>query len=140
MFELSNYGRPRNPFWDLWRSVDKDFQHGIDFKDFRIDVTDKGDCLELDAELPGFEKGDIKIQIEKGYLTISAEKSVENKKEEEGKVIHRERHYGKYQRTFDISNVDEKEVKASYKDGILKVKLPKKNVHVEKEKKTIAIE
>ena len=92
---------------------------------FRTDVTDTGDSYKLEAELPGFKKEDIKIDIENDCLTISAERH-ENKDEEKPNFVKRERLYGSYSRSFDVSGIDVDKISAGYTDGVLTVELPKK--------------
>ena len=92
---------------------------------FRTDVTDTGDSYKLEAELPGFKKEDIKIDIENDCLTISAERH-ENKDEEKPNFVKRERLYGSYSRSFDVSGIDVDRISAAYTDGILTLELPKK--------------
>ena len=92
---------------------------------FRTDVTDTGDAYKLEAELPGFKKDDIKIDIENDCLTISAERH-ENKDESRPNFVKRERMYGSYSRSFDVSGIDVDRISAAYTDGILTLELPKK--------------
>lgn len=92
---------------------------------FRTDVTDTGDSYKLEAELPGFKKDDIKIDIENDCLTISAERH-EHKEEQKPNFVKRERMYGSYSRSFDVSGIDVDRISAAYTDGILTLELPKK--------------
>ena len=92
---------------------------------FRTDVTDTGDAYKLEAELPGFNKDDIKIDIENDCLTISAERSMENK-EDKNNFVKRERYYGSFSRSFDISGINAEGIEASYTDGVLTLTMPKK--------------
>ena len=92
---------------------------------FRTDVTDTGDAFVLDAELPGFKKEDIKIDVENDCLTISAERKVDEE-EKKKNYIKRERFYGSYSRSFDVSGVNVDGIEAEYTDGILKLTMPKK--------------
>ena len=92
---------------------------------FRTDVTDTGDAFKLEAELPGFKKEDIKIDIENDCLTISAERH-ENKDEQKPNFVKRERLYGSYSRSFDVSGIDVDRISAAYTDGVLNLTLPKK--------------
>ena len=96
---------------------------------FRTDVLDTGDAFKLEAELPGFKKEDIKIDIENDCLTISAVRSAENKEEKEN-YVKRERAYGAFTRSFDVSGIKVDDIEASYTDGVLTVTLPKKAAEV----------
>ena len=93
---------------------------------FRTDIKDQGDHYLLEADLPGFEKGDIDLDIKDGVLTITAkhDETVENK-EEGGKYVCRERRCGSFTRSFDISGIREEDIGASYDNGVLKLTLPK---------------
>ena len=77
------------------------------------------------ADLPGFAKEDIRIDVDGDCLTISAEKKKETK-EEKDNFIRRERRYGSLSRSFDISGVDAAAIKAKYDSGVLELTLPKK--------------
>lgn len=92
---------------------------------FRTDVSDTGEAYKLEAELPGFMKDDIKIDIENDCLTISAERH-ENKDENKPNFVKRERFYGSYSRSFDVSGIDVDKISAAYTDGVLTLELPKK--------------
>ena len=93
----------------------------------RTDIRDEGDKYVMESELPGFEKEDIKLDINGSYLVISAEhEKSEEKKDENEKYIRRERRFGSYKRSFDISDVDAEDISAEYKNGILIIDLPKK--------------
>ena len=98
---------------------------------FRTDVEDTGDAFKLEAELPGFKKEDIKIDVEDDCLTISAERKVdEDKKDEKNNFVKRERYYGSYSRSFDVSGINIDGIEASYTDGVLTLTMPKKAAEV----------
>ena len=81
----------------------------------------------MESELPGFEKEDIKLDINGSYLVISAEHNSENdQKDDNGRYIRRERSFGSYKRSFDISDVNAENISAEYKNGVLCIDLPKK--------------
>ncbi|MBN1783209.1 Hsp20/alpha crystallin family protein [bacterium] len=90
-----------------------------------VDVVESDKNFELVADVPGLKKEDIHIAIEDGYLTLSGEKKQE--KEEDGKNYHRvERSYGKFERSFRLpKEVDAEAIKANYKNGVLRVEIPK---------------
>ena len=89
----------------------------------RTDVSDIGDAYKLEAELPGFKKEDISIDIKDERLTISAERKFEN--EEKPNFVKRERYYGSYSRSFGLEGINTDGIEASYVDGVLTMKLPK---------------
>ncbi|NLK97046.1 MAG: Hsp20/alpha crystallin family protein [Epulopiscium sp.] len=93
---------------------------------FNVDLKETDDDYQIEADLPGIKKGDIDIDFSNNYLTISAKRNeaIEDKNEN---YVRRERHYGEFKRSFYIDNVDETKIDASFKDGVLKVVLPKLN-------------
>ena len=103
---------------------------------FKVDVKDNGKSYELTAELPGMKKEDINLDYTNSYLTISAQRNEEkNESDEKGNYLRRERHFGSMSRSFYIDNIDETKIHAEFKDGILKVDLPKSEVEVQQVKK-----
>lgn len=99
--------------------------------EFRTDVTDEGDHYLLEADLPGFEKKDIQLEIQGNTLQIRAERrSRTEEKDKQDKVIRMERSYGSYARSFDISGVEAEGIKARYENGVLQLTLPKKEKRV----------
>ena len=93
----------------------------------KTDIKEKDDAYEIDVELPGYDKENIKAEIKEGYLTITAAKNQEKEeKDAEGKFIRRERFTGSVKRSYYVGDqVDENTIKAAFKDGILSVELPK---------------
>ncbi|MBN2406340.1 MAG: Hsp20/alpha crystallin family protein [Elusimicrobia bacterium] len=93
-----------------------------------IDVQNRKDKLVVKAELPGMEKDDVKITLEDNYLVIKGEKKQEDEKEDKDKgYYHRECVYGSFQRAVSLpADVDAGKIDASYKNGVLKITLPKK--------------
>lgn len=106
---------------------------------FKADFKETEEGYELDAELPGIDKADIKLSIEDDVLTISYEHKEEGgEKDDDGKWIRRERSVSSMTRSFALHNADEEKADAVMENGILKVNVPKK-AEVEPEKKTIDI-
>ena len=91
-----------------------------------IKESDKG--YELEMDLPGFKKDEIKASVSDGYLTISAAKGLDkDEKDKEGNYIRRERYAGSMCRSFYVGDaVSEEDIHAKYEDGILKLSVPKK--------------
>lgn len=118
----------RNDLWNPFRDFEKEFIKGFGtVSHCRTDIKDEGDKYLLECEMPGFDKNDIKIDISGSALTLCAEHKTENDdKNSKGEYIRRERTYGSYCRSFDISNIDENAISAEYTNGILKLTLPKK--------------
>ncbi len=91
-----------------------------------IDVSERADGFVVKAELPGVRKEGIDVNMENGVLTISAETKSDTEEKEGDRVIRQERRYGKYVRSLRLgTQIDESKVKASYKDGVLNLVLPK---------------
>jgi HSP20 family protein len=91
-----------------------------------VDVTEDKDQVLVRAELPGMAKDDIKVSVDGGVLSIQGEKK-ENKETREGGVLRRESSYGSFCRSFTLpAGVDAGKAAASYRDGVLELKLPKK--------------
>ncbi len=95
----------------------------------KVDVSEKDTQYLINAEFPGIDKKDIKVTLENGILSLEAETHKEEKKEEKGEVIYQERQYGKFARRFNVGNdIQEKDIEAKFKDGVLSLTLPKKSV------------
>jgi len=139
MFELRPYNRRntlanRDPFREL-ENLEREFfgLNPFGFADtarlgeFRTDLKDNGDSYILEADLPGFEKKDINIEMNGDVLTISAERHSEHEEEDKKKnYIRCERSYGSYSREFDISGVEADGISAKYENGVLTLTMPKK--------------
>ena len=107
----------------------------------KTDVREHEDQYEVDIDLPGFAKEEIKLELNNGYLTINAEKNLDQNKEKHGKLIRQERYSGSMQRSFYVGEeITEEDVKASFQHGVLHLLIPKKEKKALPEKKTIAIE
>jgi HSP20 family molecular chaperone IbpA len=109
----------------------------------KTDIKEKEGGFELDIDLPGYKKEDVKAQLKDGYMTISAETSQENdEKDDNGKYIRRERYSGTCSRSFYVGeDITEEDIKAKFDNGILKVFVPKKEAKPPvEENKYIAIE
>ncbi len=108
----------------------------------KTDVHEHEDHYEVDIDLPGFKKDEITIELNDGYLTVSAAKGLDkDQNDKKGKVIRQERYAGAMQRSFYVGEeLTEEDVKASFKHGVLSLSLPKKEAKAVPEKKTIMIE
>ena len=113
------------------------------------DIKELADGYQIEMELPGFSKEEVKAQLKDGYLTITAVHNAETKEEnnEEGqkkeavKYIRRERYYGKCQRSFFVGkNVTEEDINAKFENGILTMYVPKEVKKPQVEEKFITIE
>ena len=108
----------------------------------KTDVTEHDDHFEIAIDLPGFKKEDVTIDLENGYLTVSAAKGVDkDENDKEGKLIRQERYSGAMQRSFYVGeNVTEEDIKAKMEHGLLTLCIPKKETPKLPEKKTLTIE
>ena len=131
----------RNFFRDV-HNVDRELYGKHAQHVMKTDVKETDDGYEVDVDLPGFKKDEIKLELNQGYLVISAEKSLEKTNEgKKGKMLRQERYAGVMQRSFYVGdNVTEADVKASYESGVLHISVPKKEALKAPEKKTILIE
>ena len=92
----------------------------------KTDVRETDNSYELDIDLPGFKKDEVKLDLKDGYLTVSASKGLDrDQKDKEGRYIRQERYVGACSRSFYVGDVQPKDVSAKYEDGILKISLPK---------------
>ena len=108
----------------------------------KTDVKEKDNTYEVAIDLPGFKKDEIQIQLENGYVTVSAAKGLDkDEKDKEGKYIRRERYAGSCSRSFYIGEgVTQDEIRARFEDGILRLTVPKKDKKQVEENKYISIE
>jgi HSP20 family protein len=115
------FGRNRRPWWpSLWS------RGGLsDFITPAVDIYEEKDDIVVKAELPGMTKDDIEVDISDSHLTLRGEKKKEEKIEEEG-YFSCERSYGAFHRSVELpKGVQSDKVKASFKNGILEIRLPK---------------
>ena len=136
----------RNFGFDLFDEMFKDpFFNRTDHQSsmMKTDIKEKDGDYLMEIDLPGFAKEDINAQLQDGYLTITAKKEESNdKKDEDGNYIHRERYSGSCSRSFYVGDeLAEEDIKASFKDGILHLSIPKNDPKkLENQKKLISIE
>ena len=133
MFELMPFGYRRvsayNPFRDF-EEMSRSFWDNNNVSAFRTDITEKDGKYVLEADLPGFKKEDISVDIDKDCLTITAEHKSEEKEENADSYIRRERYYGSYIRSFNVKGIDTEAITAAYNDGVLTLTMPKKEPEV----------
>lgn len=128
MYGLTPFEKSGFDIFNAFNDFEKNFFGGsMPVNTCKTDIRDEGEKYVMEAELPGFTKEDIKLDINGSYLVLTAEhKNEKDEKDDKGKYIRRERTYGSYTRSFDITGVDTENISAEYKDGILKIDLPKK--------------
>ena len=92
----------------------------------KTDVRETEDTYEVDIDLPGFKKDEIKVDLKDGYLTVSAAKGLDkDENDKKGRYIRQERYAGACSRSFYVGDVEPEDVSAKYEDGILKLSMPK---------------
>lgn len=131
---MNNLSPFKKRAWDMgremWDTFDDFFNDHFfapvrsDIHQFRTDVKDSGDHYTIEAELPGFNKEDIKVDYSQSYLTISAQRNTEAKEEKEN-FIRQERSFGEFVRRFYVEDIDEAKIDATFKNGILTLNCPK---------------
>ncbi|MCI8622952.1 MAG: Hsp20/alpha crystallin family protein [Provencibacterium sp.] len=143
MLDLMPWGRDERRLWNAFDNFSQEFFRGMDqtSMEFKTDVLDRGDRFVLQAELPGFAKEEIQIGLEGDRLTIRAAHSEETEEKGEGdtRYIRRERRFGSFARSFDVSGVETGRIEAKYENGLLELALPKKGKEVP-ESRNIAIQ
>ena len=110
--------------------------------EMKTDVRETDSGYEVDIDLPGFKKDEINIQLDNGYLSISAAKGLDkDEKDKKGKYIRKERYAGAMSRSFYVGEgITQEDIKAKYEDGILRLSVPKKEAKAVENKNYIAIE
>lgn len=119
---------PKRNEFDLLDDLFKDpFFINHENKVMKTDIKETENGYAIVVDLPGYEKENIKIAVEDGYLNIYASMCDEETKEEHGKFVRRERYFGECSRSFYVGDAAETEdVKAIFKNGTLKLEIPKK--------------
>ena len=139
MFGMIPFGREENSLWNYLDNMERSLFTGFgDMSQFRCDIQDKGAHYLLEAELPGFHKEDISLDLNGDSLVITARHNSETEDKQKD-YVRRERKFGSFSRSFDISGIDAAAITASYNNGILELNLPKA-VPAVPEARRIAIE
>ena len=108
---------------DLFPPMRMPREHSI----MKTDIKEKKDKYVIEMDLPGYEKENIDLSLNDGYLEVTAKVEKEEKNEENEKYVHKERFYGHCSRSFYVGdNIKEEDISAEFKNGILKVSIPKK--------------
>ena len=133
MFGLTPYTRRNsasvyNPFREL-DELERTFFGGNALAEFKTDITDNGKEYLLEADLPGFDRNDIHVDINGETLVITAERKTEKedkKDNDKNGYVYRERSFGSFTRSFDLSGIDTEGINGNYTDGVLRLTLPKR--------------
>ena len=140
MFEMKPYRRNQVSTWNPFNEMDEFEKHFFDdnffgsraLAEFKTDITDEGNAYQLKADLPGFAKEDIHLDLDGDTLVIQAERHSEHEdNDKRGKFLRCERSYGAYSRSFDVSGIKTDGIKAAYDGGVLTLQLPKQDAKVE---------
>ena len=124
MFELLPFAS-RNELYNPFHDFDN-FFGSANLAEFKTDIREEGDHYILEADLPGFNKDDIHVDLSGDALTITAERHSDfEQKDKKGRYVRCERSYGSYSRSFDTTGIDTANIKAAYTDGVLRLTLPK---------------
>lgn len=131
---------PRRNEFNLLDDIFGDLKY-TENKIMKTDIKEHKDNYSILVDLPGYNKDDIKISIDDGYLTISATMSKDEEEKEHGKFVRRERYFGECSRSFYVGdNIEVEDIKASFKNGTLNLEIPKKEQKQISEKKYVQIE
>ena len=107
----------------------------------KTDVRETDNTYEIDMDLPGFKKDEINLELNDGYLSVTAAKGLDKDEEKDGHYIRRERYAGSCSRSFYIGDaIESKDISAKFEDGILRIRLPKQAPKQIPAKSSIAIE
>ncbi len=141
MFDLIPFRKDNSPrdlmsegLWDNFFNTGLTTSMEFTGKVMRVDIREEDNRYLIEADLPGFNKEDIGIQLKDNHITISAEHN-EDFEEKGDSYLRRERRSGKLVRSFMVDNVKHDEVSASYENGVLKISLPKESNRSVREKR-----
>lgn len=130
MFSLTPYNRRNRGLSEIEKMFDTMFSDfpqlpQLEGFDLKVDIKEDEESYTIYADLPGVKKEDINLEIKEDILTLAVKRD-EKYEEEKDNYIRKERKYGSFKRSFYIDDVDTENIKAKLDDGILKVKLKKK--------------
>jgi HSP20 family molecular chaperone IbpA len=130
------------PSFPEFRNIDRKLYGRHAAHEMKTDVREHEDHYEVDVDLPGFKKDEIRLELENGVLTVHAVKDLEKEeKDKAGKIIRQERFSGAMQRSFYVGEaLTEEDIGAKFENGVLSLNIPKKDVKKLPEKKVIQIE
>ena len=130
------------PTFPDMREVDRKLYGRHANHEMKTDVHEHEDRYEVDIDLPGFRKDELSLNLQNGYLTVSAVKNLDHEKTtKQGRVIRQERYSGALQRSFYVGEaLTEEDIGAKFENGVLSLSIPKKDAKKLPERKTIQIE
>lgn len=135
MMFMRPYYKMENALWDPFREMERmeramfgqpEHRHHGGMGYIRTDIKETENAYVLEADLPGFKKEDIDIEIGDGVLTLTAKQNEENEeKDDGGRFVMRERRSGVFKRSYDTTGIDTENLKASFENGVLTLTMPK---------------
>ena len=125
-FDRRSYRMSYNPFREL-EQMEKNFWGDQQVNPFRTDISETADGYKLEADLPGFKKEEVNVELNNGYLTIEAAKSLDkDDTDKQGRYIRQERYAGSMSRSFYVGEgLEPKDIRAKFENGILQLSIPK---------------
>ena len=129
--------------WDReFRNMDRQLYGKNAAREMKTDVHEHEDHFEVDIDLPGFKKEDLNLELQNGYLTVTATKGLDkDETTKKGRLIRQERYAGTMQRSFYVGDaLTEEDITAKLEHGVLSLCIPKKDERKLPEKKVIMIE
>ena len=131
---------PRRNEFNLLDDIFGDLNY-TENKIMKTDIKEHKNNYSIMIDLPGYNKDDIKISVDDGYLTINATMSKNEEEKEKGRFVRRERYFGECSRSFYVGdNIEVEDIKASFKNGTLNLEIPKKEPKQVTDKKYVQIE
>ena len=133
-----------NPFSeDFFRAFfGDDFANGMlsAERPLKVDIRDEGDRYLLEADMPGVSRENVHVDVNDGVMTISAEVNESKESTDNGRYVYRERRYGRTSRAFNLDGIREEDITAEFKDGVLRLNLPKVEAQPKLAGRTIEIQ
>lgn len=133
-----------NPFSDdFFRAFfGEDFANGMlsAERPLKVDIRDEGDRYLLEADMPGVSRENVHVDVNDGVMTISAEVNESKESTDNGRYVYRERRYGRTSRAFNLDGIREADITAEFKDGVLRLNLPKVEAQPKLAGRTIEIQ
>ena len=124
-----------------FRNMDRQLYGKNAAREMKTDVHEHEDHYEVDVDLPGFKKDEITLELQNGYLTVTAAKGLDKEETNKGKVIRQERYSGTLRRSFYVGDgLTEEDIGAKLEHGVLSLNIPKQEAKKVPEKKVIMIE
>lgn len=126
-FDLNTFFNTNKSYSGFYQpSIQKNKNSANNTINMSVDIHDTEDSYQLVAELPGITRENIVVTVKDGMLTIEASNQQQANKEKGGKLLRRERRFGKFSRSFNLGqDIEQTDIKASFKDGLLNLMIPK---------------